>query len=208
MLVQGPGFGKTTAGAGATLAMQVKFGKTLCTALTHVATDNFVARLQRRNCAIVEALNKDVKPMDTRRRRKLVVRVHKEFDELTALDRLLENPKLKPPEVIPKRATESKWTLELSLAFWLLTLVRSEAVRELHADDPKVLFDIQTEMDADNSLAGLRDLATGRIDWDEYRTKSRVEKAVFSAWMKKILVAADFMGCTPAATANDQRCRD
>ncbi|KAF5231890.1 hypothetical protein FAUST_9026 [Fusarium austroamericanum] len=58
IITAGAGFGKTTAGAAATLAMEAKVGKVLCSGPTNVAIDNFSCRLSYRSQAIVDRYNK------------------------------------------------------------------------------------------------------------------------------------------------------
>ncbi|KAM5349632.1 hypothetical protein ACJ41O_006137 [Fusarium nematophilum] len=204
MITAGPGFGKTTAGAAAALAMEAKLGKILCSGPTNVAVDNLAARLDTRTRAVVQRYNQGKQQDDlARRRHKLVVRAYNPRDEFMALSRLLQSPH-DADNALAKNSWRAppKWKLHLSSAFWLLVVLRSPAVREIHPDDSKVLHELQKELDEREDVTPLRDLATGAITWEQFQgtagTPSLIDKA--ESWMGAIIRGADLLCATPAGT--------
>ncbi|RSL50912.1 hypothetical protein CEP54_011672 [Fusarium duplospermum] len=211
MITAGPGFGKTTAGAAATLAMHAKLGKILCSAPTNVAVDNFANRLERRARAVVKRYNKGLQEGQARRRRPLVVRAFKPKQEDDAFVELLRKPQTLNKGV-PKSTwgVPSKWTLPMSCTFWLLVVLRSPLVRELHPDDCEALHHIQEEIDRREDLASVRELAKGNITWEQFKDipggPGSLDKVC--TWLREIPRLADLLCTTPAATKNVKEYRE
>ncbi|KAF4991590.1 hypothetical protein FGRMN_7709 [Fusarium graminum] len=203
-----PGFGKTTAGAAAALAMQAKLGQILCSAPTHVAVDNFASRIDKTTRAIAARYNQD-KGGDgaTRSHHRFVIRVYGLGDELMVFKRLLEKP-----DAVDSAANKgqfvaaSRWKLHLSLAYWLLVLLRSPVVPPLASDDSKALHGLQQVYDNQADLSGLREVATGKKGWKEFSDATADVDKMIKGLMTKILEEADFLCTTPANVDNKPLC--
>ncbi|KAM0186963.1 hypothetical protein ACHAPI_011470 [Fusarium lateritium] len=195
-----PGFGKTTAGAAAALAMQAKLGQILCSAPTHVAVDNFASRIDKTTRAVAARYNQGKGKNDTTRsHHRLVVRVYTPDDEVTALMHLLEKPDAVDYAVNKGQfSTPSRWKLHLSLAYWLLVLLRSPIVPALGPDDSTALQELQRVYDRQDDLSGLREVATGKRGWKEFCEGTPDVDASIKGMMSKILEKADFLCSTPA----------
>ncbi|RSM06136.1 hypothetical protein CDV31_009233 [Fusarium ambrosium] len=205
MITAGPGFGKTTAGAAATLAMHAKLGKILCSGPTNVAVDNFASRLESRARAVVERYNKDLQEGQARRRRPLVVRGFKPKQDEDAFLELLRKPQALNKGA-PKStwSVPSKWTLPTSCTFWLLVILRSPLVRELHQDDCEALHEIQEKIDSREDLDPVRELAKGDITREQFKDIPDATKSLdkVCTWLSEIARRADLLCTTPAATNN------
>ncbi|KAG5657908.1 hypothetical protein KAF25_007941 [Fusarium avenaceum] len=208
MITAGAGFGKTTAGAAATLAMQAKLGKILCSGPTNVAIDNFAARLARRDEATIDRYNKGKAAADpSRRRYKLIIRGYNPSQEISAITSLLRDPKCGDDAVPPSSwKLPPRWKLNLSCAFWLLLVLRSPASgRQLRPDDHPYLHALQKRIDARPDLLPLRQIATGAITWEEYKTTVK-DYALFVEDIQSLLAPivenAEFLCITPAASEN------
>ena len=201
IITAGPGFGKTTALAAATLALGAKCGPILCSGPTHVSVDNFAERLDRVTRSVVARCNQGKGQAD-RISHSLVIRGYKEKDEMEAFLHLIRTP-ASGDMASPHRGWKvgSKWKLHLSVAYWVLVLLRSKAVGELHPDDKPALLGLQAKIDADPVMARLRDVATGVMSFAEYNSKP-VERAVIGKYFSAVLEIADFFCTTPAMTSN------
>ncbi|KAM0249671.1 hypothetical protein ACHAQJ_008968 [Trichoderma viride] len=160
-----PGFGKTTLAAIIALLMQGTLGKIFGTAPTNVATDNFAERLDIISQRVTRRLNERRPSGDqTRARRTLIVRAFKLSHEYQAFINLLRDPQL-GNKAAPDHSwgVHSKWTLHLSLAFWLLVALRSPAVRDLHEDDHEGIYAVQRRLDKSAVCPRLRAVATGAM---------------------------------------------
>ncbi|KAF7554912.1 hypothetical protein G7Z17_g2536 [Cylindrodendrum hubeiense] len=202
IITAGPGFGKTTALAAATLAMQASCGKVFCSGPSNVAIDNFAARIDRITSNVTAKYNKDKQDdaLDQTHRR-LVVRGYKPQDEMDAFLHLLEKP-ADGDKAAPHRgfAGTSKWQLHLSIAFWLLVVLRCPTVRALHPDDHPKLHELRRKIDARRDLEGLCAVASGKMAWQDYQQGSPVQRGKLTVLMKEILAAADLFCATPAMT--------
>ncbi|RSL44165.1 hypothetical protein CEP54_014797 [Fusarium duplospermum] len=213
IITAGPGFGKTTAGAACTLAMEAKLGKILCSAPTNVAVDNFASRLDRRTRAVTERYNagKQLSDQVPRRRHLFVLRAYKPDDEATAFQNLLRQPE-DGSKAAPSNfwRPPSKWTLHLSCAFWLLVLLRSPHVQQLHRDDSEALHKMQATIDGRQDLENLRSVATGSMTWEEFEKTDGFSTAIEAAktFLEYTLVdAADMLCVTPAGSNNAHQYR-
>ncbi|KAH7161858.1 putative DNA helicase [Dactylonectria macrodidyma] len=196
-----PGFGKTTALALATLGMAASLGNVYGTAPTHVATDNFAARLDAVTCRVTDRYNQD-RDESSRARRKLIIRVYKELDEYHALCELLKDSH-KGDEAAPSDSWRrpTRWKLGLSMAFWALVCLRSPGVRELHDDDSTALHKIQDQVDKNEKFGPLRDLATGNVLWEEFLGDKSKLKGDIVELFHSLISATDII-CTPPALAH------
>ncbi|KAM0279118.1 hypothetical protein ACHAO9_011841 [Fusarium lateritium] len=194
-----PGFGKTTAGAAAALAMQAKVGQVLCSAPTNVAVDNFSGCINKRTHAIAARYNKGKAPDHVSRcRHRLVVRAYSPSDEVAAFRNLLEKPYLGDTAAKSGQfVVPSHWKLHLSLAYWVLILLRSPAVPAMDIDDSKALHDLQQAVDKETDLSQLQQVASGEISWEEY-SKTQDPNGTIQNLMSRVLNIADFLCTTPA----------
>ncbi|EHK15923.1 uncharacterized protein TRIVIDRAFT_1445, partial [Trichoderma virens Gv29-8] len=186
-----------------------KFRRVLCSAPTHVAVDNFAARLDKRTRAMAEACNRGKEQNDpSRYRHRVVIRAYKPNAEVGAFNALLKDPTL-GDEAAPKAwGYSSRWTLHLSLAFWLLAILGSPAVRELHPDDDECLWDLRRKIDQVLPLKRLRDVATGVTTWEQYEQEGLVSDKSIQYYMFRLLQYAHMLCTTPAATENVSEYRD
>ncbi|KAM0229344.1 hypothetical protein ACHAP5_011678 [Fusarium lateritium] len=208
MITAGDGFEKTTAGAAATLAMQAKLGKILCSGPTDEAIDNFAARLAHRDKATIDRYNKGKAATDPGRRRyKLIIRGYDPREEVAAITSLLQDPKC-GDDAVPATSWKlpSKWKLNLSCAFWLLLVLRSPAAgRELRSDDHPYLHALQKRIDTRADLLSLRQVATGTITWDEYKVAIKTYDSFIEdvrSLVGPMVENADILCVTPASSEN------
>ncbi|KAI8244011.1 hypothetical protein K4K55_006609 [Colletotrichum sp. SAR 10_96] len=126
-------------------------------------------------------------------------------DEIAAFSSLLKDPKLGDAAAPREFGGISHWRLDLSLAFWVLVLLRSPSVRELHNDDKKELHELQHEVDARGDWTSLRDIATGRISWDAYAGNPGCppdHMKTVQIIMDRLVAMADILATTPAMIIN------
>jgi hypothetical protein len=186
--------------------MMATRGNIYGTGPTHVAVNNFAERVDRIVSSVTDRYNEGKAADDaTRARFKLVVRGNKLGDEVTALMNLLRSPH-DGDDAAPGRRWgrgPSRWRLHLSLAFWILVLLRSPGVRELRADDSSALWKLREDVDSREDLARLRSLATEELDWGEYVKGEVVLKDTILALMMAILEGADMLCTTPALSCQE-----
>ncbi|KAL6794263.1 P-loop containing nucleoside triphosphate hydrolase protein [Trichoderma sp. SZMC 28012] len=207
-ITAGPGFGKTTALAVGTLGMAATLGPIYGTAPTHVATDNFAERLDRISQSVTRRRNEGKKSGDdTRARRTFVMRCFSRDDEVIAFINTLRDPHL-GDKAAPNRewSIDSKWTLNLTPSFWLLMVLRSPAVRKIHEDDPKVIHEMQQQMDIRRDCERLRAVATGKISWQEYESGQMVPQRAIEEMFGHLLFSADILCTTPAMSMQEPYC--
>ena len=95
-------------------------GKILCSGPSHVAVDNFAARLYECSASIARTYNGGMELDNLAARRNLfVVRGYKPSDEMEAVKLLLEHPDEDPTAGRNWHGTNN-WRLPLSVAFWAL----------------------------------------------------------------------------------------
>ncbi|KAL5595360.1 hypothetical protein FOVSG1_009049 [Fusarium oxysporum f. sp. vasinfectum] len=184
LITAGPGFGKTTAVALATLGMAASVGRVLGSGPTHVAVNNLCARIDVVTCRVTAKYNSGKQPVD-RLHRALVVRGHKLRDEVAAFKNLLEKPDL-GDDAAP-----------------LLVCLGSDA-RLLHEDDSIKLHELHKSLAESSGLARLRDRVSGKITWEEYANNGEtVGKAELEDLVQRIVEAADIL-CTLPALAHTE----
>ncbi|KAK4149095.1 P-loop containing nucleoside triphosphate hydrolase protein [Chaetomidium leptoderma] len=197
-----PGFGKTTLIAVAGLAMEASIGHVLASGPSNVAVDNLALRLDRTSRSVCARYNQDKAQDDpTRARHRLVVRGYTPDLEKDAFFKLLENRDYVPPVSPGKR--KNPWTLQLSLACWLLVLLGcpQERFGGLHPDDSEALHGLQAGFNRRLSLRNLCAVATGALTWAEFRAAEDIgnlHENVIGGLMKEILDIANIVAITPA----------
>ncbi|KAL6407074.1 uncharacterized protein AUP68_09900 [Ilyonectria robusta] len=198
IITAGPGFGKTTALALATVGLATSRKNVFASAPTHVAADNFAARLDTVATRVTDRYNKRVRPHE-RRRRMLVVRVYKESEEFDAFMNLLSDPH-KGDDASPRTlwGNVSKWKLHLSVAYWLLVCLDSPAARPIHVDDCKALHDIRREIMGNEDLRRLHQVASGTITWEEYHNGKTVARDTIEHFLLSIIDRADIICAVPS----------
>jgi hypothetical protein len=192
MISGAAGTGKTTALAAATLAMESKLGPILCLAPTDVAVTNFAVRISRVSATVTERRNKAAEG-ERVHQKKLVVRGNKTAHEISALWSLLE----KSDDV---EGVATRLDLSLSLAFWVLVILRHKVGGDLDEYGPKAIHDLRTSVDQRENLAGLRGVANGTVDFKELRKDEDELKQRLKALMLEIVNRADFLCVTPAGS--------
>lgn len=159
---------------------KVALGKVFGTAPTNVATDSLASRLDLISRNVTDRLNAKRDKDNTGVRRLLVVRAFKLDDEHAAFINLLRDPTLRDKAAPQhKWGPESRWTLHLSLAYWLLMCLRSPVVR--HIDDDDSLNPHKYVWSRIENLplcARLLAAARQEISWQEYESGAMIEKAV------------------------------
>ncbi|EHK51133.1 hypothetical protein TRIATDRAFT_772, partial [Trichoderma atroviride IMI 206040] len=199
-----PGFGKTTLLATTTLAMAATLGKIFAAAPTNVATDNFAERLDLISQNVVERLNTGKQSEDqTRARRTFVMRGYKPGDEYQAFINLLRDPKLGDKAAPDNWLRDSNWRLHLSLSFWLLMALESNAVRRLHHDDPSSIHTMKHILGSTPAYNRLCRVARGAMTWEEYESGPAVHRDVISGLFYTLLQSADILCTTPSLSCQD-----
>lgn len=192
----------------AALGMAESFCKLYGSAPTHVAVDNFAARIDSVNSRVVDRYNQ-CKNFDdpTRARRKVVLRGYRPDDELRAFRKLLENPTDGDISVFSTSGGTSKWKLNLSLAYWLLMVLGSPAVRDLAPDDSLALHRAHDRIQNARHLAKLRDVATGAITYADFQDDMSASDKSLGELLMDILYSADIV-CTTSALSSRNPYRD
>ncbi|KAK1996618.1 hypothetical protein LX36DRAFT_712262 [Colletotrichum falcatum] len=121
--------------------MSVKVGGIMCSAPSSVAVENLANRIGHITRSVAARYNGRLVTNEPCERHRLVVRGYRPSDELQALMHLLEYPDEVKMTFFSHRSSRPP----LSLAWWLLTLLRSQAkcVGTLHADDKESLYKLQ-----------------------------------------------------------------
>jgi len=182
------------------LAMEASLGHILGSGPSNAAVDNLAHRLDqisRSACARYNSRNKNGGPC---MRHKLVVRGYNKQRELAAFMSLLEDPDFVPAN---PGTQKNPWQLDLSVAYWLLVLLRSRArgVHVLDPDDSEELHCLQIQIDQRDDLKHLRAVAVGRMSWHRLRQKEDLDSLLrnqISALMNTIVNTADILCVTPA----------
>src|SRR5690606_16130884 len=134
----------------------------------------------------------------SRARRKVIIRGFKADDEIAAFRTLLGNPALgnnAAPNSTWRGA--SQWKLQLSLAFWVLRVLRfqGQGVPILDADDSPAILKVQAALDRDPSLRALRAVAAGELDFSQLPS---VPLASIRSMFARVLDTADLVLTTSA----------
>ncbi|KAG8408794.1 hypothetical protein J3458_019809 [Metarhizium acridum] len=175
------------------------FKSVYVSAPTSVAVDNIASRMYETSRRVVETANGSMESVDPKRlRRLLVIRGYKPDDEMAAFLRLLQNPDL-GDQAAPESAWRgaSRWKLHLSLAYWALKTLRSQAVEPLHQDDSTALYQLQARIDNRAEWAVLRGVAAGDQPWEDYEAQPLTDNQV-KGFLRLFLDVADAVATTPA----------
>lgn len=159
-------------------------------------------RLYQVSQSVTTRLNHGKKPGDqSRARRALIIRGYNIADEQTAIKHLLRNPGAGETAAPSEHwFRPSVWRLHLSAAYWVLALLRSPAVPALHEDDSEALFSLQAEIDREAKFASLRNVATGRITWDEYLVRETATAETLKDILRRLCESAAILCLTPAVS--------
>ncbi|KAJ9414235.1 hypothetical protein QL093DRAFT_2106697 [Fusarium oxysporum] len=199
LIIGPPGSGKTTFGAAAALAMQVQLGQMLCSGPSHASIDIFAHRLDQRARAVAARYNTVMPAGDAERcHHRLVIRIYRPGDEINAVTQLLRDPQdvdraARRGEFFP----ESHWKLHLSLAYWFLVVLRSNAVPPLHVDSKPGLVNLQADIDTRPTLLHLRQWATGQISSQQYAATLGAVSNIDDV-LCEIMCQADFLCVHPS----------
>lgn len=82
-------------------------------------------------------------------------------------------------------------------------VLRSPAVRPLSANDPLAIHEMRAKMDSKPIYAGLRDVGTGAITWQEYEKGGMVKASVVVKMFNTILQNADVICTIPAISCQE-----
>ncbi|EXK84628.1 hypothetical protein FOQG_11413 [Fusarium oxysporum f. sp. raphani 54005] len=199
LIIGPPGSGKTTFGAATALAMQVQLGQILCSGPSHASIDIFAHRLDQRARAVAVRYNTVMPAGDAERcHHRLVIRIYRPGDEINAVTQLLRDPQdvdwaARRGEFSP----ESHWKLHLSLAYWFLVVLRSNAVPPLHVDSKPGLVNLQADIDTRPALLHLRQWATGQISSQQYAATPGAVSNIDDV-LCEIMCQADFLCVHPS----------
>ncbi|KAI1213533.1 P-loop containing nucleoside triphosphate hydrolase protein [Annulohypoxylon truncatum] len=204
LITAAPGYGKTSIISVAAIAMHAKFGRILCSGPTNVAVSNFADRIYRIAASTCTRYNQGKAPDDvSRKRRQLVVRAYKDSDEVAAIAFLLQHPQDGDLAVQKNRPLSfSKWKLDLSLAFWVLAVLRSRSVRQLDPDDCLGLHNLRRKIDESKGMEKIRAVAMGQISWQEYISSGPDTAGKIRCILQELFPLIDMLCTTPAMTVN------
>ncbi|KAK5989760.1 hypothetical protein PT974_08020 [Cladobotryum mycophilum] len=192
-----PSSGKPTALAIVTLGMRSSIGYMYCSAPGNAAVNKFAHRLDTLMTRVAARGSTQ---------RLVVVRGYSIEDEIAAFQKLLENPSIGDLANPGNCWHPSPWKLHLSLAYWLLMLLRSPSVRELDTDDSPTLHFLQDKLDQMESIQRIRNVARGKITRTEYNAGAVLDEKQITALMDIVLTAADFVCTTPSQAAKQPYC--
>lgn len=185
-----------------------KVGQILVSAPSSAAVDNIANRIHWTSRTVIARCNDlcDFSKVDPcRRRNTLVIRGYEEDDELRAFLHLLKYPADDDMNLLARGvASHQRWQPSLSVAVWLLALLRSQAicVPELQPEDKASLHGLRGYIDSRPDLHQLREVATGACSWADFAMDPAVLKEKVKALMSELVKNADFL-CTTSAMSNN-----
>ncbi|KAG5772226.1 hypothetical protein H9Q72_001483 [Fusarium xylarioides] len=121
-------------------------------------------------------------------------------DELNAVTKLVKNPE--DLDWAARRGEfvgQSHWKMHLSLAYWFLIVMRSDAVPALHEDSKPGLVKLQADIDARPDLLHLRQWVTGQMNSAQYAATPGALPNINHV-LYRIMCQADFLCVHPADT--------
>ncbi|KAK2001542.1 hypothetical protein LX36DRAFT_344712 [Colletotrichum falcatum] len=206
IITAGAGFGKTTAVAAAALAMKFSLGPTACSGPSHVAITNLAERLDRTSASVRQRINTGKPPHDpSRARQAFVLRVFKLENEFAAFVNLLRDPGSGDGAAHKIRGTAVKWTFKLSLASWLLVILKSPATsRRLSMDDSPGLREISRDVSTRQDFEAIRNLCANRISYDEFEKRDQPTKGAIWEIFQRLINAADMLCTTPSMFSKEE----
>ena len=187
-----------------TLGMAETFGKVYTSAATHVAVDNFAARINLLDQRVVQRFN-EANPDKPKRRRKLIIRGFKFDVEITAFRSFVGNPtNIDETYASPNAAeSDSKWHLELSLTHWLLIALGSPAVRQLNAtEDSQCLIDFRQGLPEGSAVELIKEIAENTMDRDKLEAALEDEYQQINKTLEELFISllshAEIVCTTPS----------
>lgn len=185
--------------------MQASLGRILGSGPSNVAVDNFASRLHRVTYSVCARYNKGKRQDDlTRQRHVLIARGYNPKDEMDAAIRILQKPELGTATPSSQEwSANTPWQPHLSLATWVLAILRSPSISPLHSDDKAELLTLRARIDADPRWGSLRAVATLKTPWEEFEGKDQLKEQLgflFAA----IIGHADILCLTPSASEIEQ----
>lgn len=195
--IKGPGFGKTTAISIFAIALMARFGVICGSAPTHVAIDNFAARLHEVALRVVSRCN-DGRDEAAKVKRKLVIRGYKMRDEVAAFTHLLQHPHAGDKAAPSSWLVPSRWRFNLSLAFWLLAVLRAPGPDLPDDHVPEALVEMRDAVDKRSDLDQLRAVAVGTISWEDYEKGAMLPAHKIEDLFEEVIRHAQVICTTPA----------
>lgn len=181
--------------------MQKTLGKVFCSGPSSIAVDSLAYRLDRIAKSVCDRYNESkVKGDPSRARRPLVVRGHNVAHEIEAVWQMLRHP----DRDAVLSGNGIAWNRHLSVAYWLLVLLRSQAkgIRQLDEDDSEVLHQIREEIEQRSDLEKLRSLVAGWMTFEEWVACK--EDVKIEPILNSIIRNADLLCTTPAESAQKE----
>jgi hypothetical protein len=99
-----------------------------------------------------------------------------------------------------------KWKLFLSATYWLLVILRSPFVPPLKEDDHVALHMARRSISNDTTFSRLRDLAMGKISWQQYEKGPMVTEVVVMPYFEFVWCNASVLCTTPAISDMEPFC--
>ncbi|EWZ83301.1 hypothetical protein FOWG_13218 [Fusarium oxysporum f. sp. lycopersici MN25] len=161
--------------------------------------DIFAHRLDQRARAVAARYNTVMPAGDAERcHHRLVIRIYRPGDDINAVTQLLRDTQdvdwaARRGEFFP----ESHWKLHLSLAYWFLVVLRSNAVPPLHVDSKPGLVNLEADIDTRPTLLYLRQWATGQISSQQYAATPGAVSNIDDV-LCEIMCQADFLCVHPS----------
>lgn len=187
------------------LAIQKSLGKVFCSGPSNAAVDSLAYQLDRIATSVCDRYNEGkMKGDPSRARRPLVVRGYNAAHEIEAVWQMLQHPDRDPGP----SGNKTGWNRHLSVAYWFLVLMGSQAngIRELDEDDSEVLHQMRREMEERDDLEKLRYLvngwATGWMTCEEWVACK--EDVKIEPILNNIICHADLLCTTPAQSAQKE----
>ncbi|KAH6695094.1 P-loop containing nucleoside triphosphate hydrolase protein [Plectosphaerella plurivora] len=195
LITAGAGFGKTELLALAALVMQARLGCIVGTAPSNIAVDNFAERIHSKTSQVARELNERRGNGELTHRR-LVVGYKMQY-EIEAFTAILANPAVADRVAWTPRTkwgVKPRWNMSLSVTYWLLRVVRSPLTQPLRDEDAEAMLTLRDTVDKSDELRLLRDLATRRIDFNEFLAQNTADLLSHIRQLAHDVVeAADFL---------------
>ncbi len=185
--------------------MHSRLGSIICTAPTNFAVDNIASRIDSICQQIIDSANRNRRNCEREIQHAnidnynniIVVRGYDIKEEVRNFEAYLA-PTPRPQKAeLPATEPSTRWTLHLSLAYWLLLAIASPAVGTPQGSEHKKLWKIRHSKDP--KLCWLRQIASGQISWAEYMNRSSREEDILHCF-GIVLDDVDILCLTPAAT--------
>ena len=159
-----------------------------------MAIDNLAYRLNQITTSVCDRYNSGKGKDDPARvRRRLVVRGFNLIRETAAVWEMLKRPDRDPPV-----SERSSWKLPVSVAYWFLVILGSNAkgIRDLEEDDSAVLHQMRQDIKKRTDFENLRSLAARKMTWAEWQACN--DQVNISPILDELISNADLLCITPA----------